>query len=235
MLILAIETSTLTSSVALLKNGSLAAELSIHTKKTHSEMLMPNIEQMLVLAGADRKDLSAVAVSIGPGSFTGLRIGLSTAKALAYALNIPIVGVPTLTALAYNCPIPGALLSPMLDAQKGNVYQALYKWQNGQMHEVIPARVIGFDAALDELNSQDLPTILLGEIAVANGDKIRSFTPKIAQAEAHIIMPRAGSVAALGQRMLLEGTSHNVMTLDPFYIRRSEAEELWERRQGACI
>lgn len=235
MLILAIDTSTLTSSVALLKDNTLAAELTIQTKKTHSEMLMPNIEQIIALAGADKQDLSAIAVSIGPGSFTGLRIGLATAKALAYALNIPIVGVPTLPALAYNCPVPGALLSPMLDAQKGNVYQALFQYKNGRMHEVVPARVISFDLALSELNSQELPAILLGEVAAANRDKIYLSAPKLAPAEEHVIMPRAGSVAILGKKMLITGTSHDVMALEPLYIRRSEAEELWEQRHGACV
>lgn len=118
MLVLALDTATLVSSVALATEDTLLAEITLQTKKTHSELLMPHIQQLLAMANVDKKDIGAVAVSIGPGSFTGLRIGLATAKALAYALKIPIVGVPTLAALAYGCSLPGVLLAPLLDAQK---------------------------------------------------------------------------------------------------------------------
>lgn len=133
MPILAIDTATLVSSVALATVDNVLAEITLQTKKTHSELLMPHIAKLLDMAQVAKSDLKGVAVSIGPGSFTGLRIGLSTAKTLAYALQIPVVGVPTLAAMAYGCPVPGVILAPMLDAQKGNVYQALFEWHQGEL------------------------------------------------------------------------------------------------------
>lgn len=233
-MILALDTATLVSSVALVHDETLVAELTIQTKKTHSEMLMPHIKQVMSLANVNKHDLSLIAVSIGPGSFTGLRIGLATAKALAYALSVPLIGVPTLEALAFNCPVPGALLSPMLDAQKGNVYQALYTWKGNALHEVMPTRVISFATALTELEAQTQPVVVMGEGAIMNRTKICSLTNP-ATAQPHVVMPRAASVALLGQKKYQLGLSHDVMTLEPYYIRRSEAEELWEKRHGACL
>ena len=103
MPILAIETATLVSSVALATADTLLAEITLQTKKTHSELLMPHIDKILAMAEVSKADLKAVAVSVGPGSFTGLRIGLATAKSLAYALKVPLIGVPTLAVLAYGC------------------------------------------------------------------------------------------------------------------------------------
>lgn len=233
-MILSLDTATLVSSVALVSNEKLIAELTIQTKKTHSEMLMPHIEKILRLAGVKKTDLKLVAVSIGPGSFTGLRIGLATAKALAYALAIPLIGVSTLEALAFNCPVPGALLSPMLDAQKGNVYQALYMWEKQELKEVMPPRVIGFEQAVSELTPQTTPVLILGEGAVMHGEKLAGLSNPIAAA-AHVVMPRAASIGLLAQKQFEQGLRHDAMTLEPVYIRRSEAEELWEKRHGACI
>ena len=124
-MILGIDTSTIVSSVALIDNNKVLAELNVQHKLTHSEMLMPNIDTLLKLGSVNKCDLTAIAVSIGPGSFTGLRIGLATAKALAYALKIPIVGVSSLEALSYNFILPLIYIIPLLDAQKGDCYTAL--------------------------------------------------------------------------------------------------------------
>ena len=186
MPILAIETATLVSSVALATSDTLLAEITLQTKKTHSELLMPHIAKILDMAGVSRTDITAVAVSIGPGSFTGLRIGLATAKSLAYAMKIPLVGVPTLAALAYGCFVPGAILSPILDAQKGNVYQALFEWQNGNLKELMPATVIGIDEALDSLAQYSAPVILMGEAAVLHREKIKQRDNHLSLAAPHI-------------------------------------------------
>ncbi|CUH96291.1 hypothetical protein P22_2381 [Propionispora sp. 2/2-37] len=233
MPILAIDTATLVSSVALAAADTLVAELTLQTKKTHSELLMPHIDRILQMATIEKSLLKAVAVSIGPGSFTGLRIGLATAKALAYALHIPLIGVPSLAALAFNCPVPGSILSPVLDAQKGNVYQALYTWQNAELTELVPPRVISFAAALEELAVREHPVLLLGEAAVAHRREIEARGANIMMAAPHVVMARAGSIAMLAHRLLKQGVYHDVFSLEPLYIRRSEAEELWEKRCGA--
>lgn len=195
---------------------------------------MPHIAKLLDMAQVAKSDLKGVAVSIGPGSFTGLRIGLSTAKTLAYALQIPVVGVPTLAAMAYGCPVPGVILAPMLDAQKGNVYQALFEWHQGELKEIQPAIVTEVTAALESLSQQERPVIVMGESAVMYRDKIEQIGKNLILAAPHVVIQRASSVAGLGYKLIKQGVRHDVMGLEPLYIRRSEAEVLWECRHGVA-
>jgi len=235
MPILALETATLVSSVALATADTLLAEMTLQTKKTHSELLMPHIDKILSMAQVSKADLKAVAVSVGPGSFTGLRIGLATAKTLAYALKVPLIGVPTLAALAYGCLAPGVILAPMLDAQKGNVYQAVFEWSDGELKELMSPTVMYIDEALDKLAEYNTPVVLMGEAAVLHRAKIQQRGNHLVLAAPHLIIQRAGSVATLGHTLLKAGIQHDVMALEPLYIRRSEAEVLWERRQVGKI
>jgi tRNA threonylcarbamoyladenosine biosynthesis protein TsaB len=220
------------SSVALAKENILLAELSLQIRKTHSEQLMPHISQLLEFASIKPGELSAIAVSIGPGSFTGLRIGLATAKALAYAKQIPLIGVPTLDALAYACPVQEVVIAPLLDAQKENVYRALFRWEANGLSTVETARVAGIDETVRHLAALDKQVMVLGEAAVMYRDRILGSAPNIILAPPHVTIPRASNVAMLGIELLKKGVRHDVMQLEPYYIRRSEAEVLWERRQG---
>lgn len=231
-MILGIDTSTLVSSVALVDKNKVLAELNIQSKLTHSEMLMPHIDQLLKLAQVDKKAVTGIAVSIGPGSFTGLRIGLATAKTIAYALDIPIIGVPTMEALAYNCPIPEVYIMPLLDAQKGNCYTAKYCWEEGKLIIKEQTKVDSFDNLLSYATNQDKKVIILGEIAIKHADKIKELHENIILAQPQIIFAKASSVAFLGIDMQNRGINHDVMTLEPYYIRKSEAEVLWEQRNG---
>ena len=233
MPVLALETATLVSGVALATESSLLAEWKLETAKTHSELLLPHVEMLLQAAQVEKQELKAVAVSLGPGSFTGLRIGLATAKALAYALRIPLIGVPTLEALAYNCPVPGVLLSPFLDAQKGNVYQGRYHIENGRVVEVQPPRVVAFQKALEELVADGELAMALGEgVAWLQQPEYKALQEALVPTPLSVAMPRAASVAALAWQRLQQGDSDEAMTLEPMYIRRSEAEVLWEKRHG---
>lgn len=234
-MLLALDTATMVSSVALAGADKLVAELTLHTDKHHSEQLMPHIADIFRLANVAKSELKGIAVSIGPGSFTGLRIGLATAKALAYALAVPIIGVPTLAALAYGCLAPGTVISPLLDAQKGNVYQGLYAWDDGQLQQINSPRVVSLATALTDLTQYDVPAIVLGEAAVMYAAEIKQVKQNILLAPPHLIMPRAGNIALLGQHLLAQGSTDDVLSLEPLYIRRSEAEELWERRQQGCV
>jgi len=230
--ILGLDTATLVSSVALASGDTLLAELTLQTKKTHSERLMPHIEEILKLAETGKDAIEAIAVSIGPGSFTGLRIGLGTAKALSYALHVPLVGVPTLGAMAFGCPVPGAVLAPTLDAQKGNLYVALYTWRGSELVELLPPQVFSLQETIDRLAASQEPLLVMGEAVSLYRDELTAAGIELAAP--HIAMPRAGNVAVLGGRLLKQGVQHDAMSLEPLYIRRSEAEELWEKRQGTC-
>ena len=230
MPILALDTSTLVSSVAVADTDKLLAELTLETRLTHSETLMPHIEQVLAMADIDKTKLAGVAVSIGPGSFTGLRIGLASAKGMAYALDIPLIGVPTMEALACQCPVPGIYAVPLIDAQKGNAYMAVYRWEDGQLVEQQAVEVLSVDDCLARCAALDRPVILLGDAAVRKVAGRKELPQGVQIALPHIVMPRAAGTALLGLRRLAAGQAGSVMDMEPVYIRRSEAEVLWEKR-----
>lgn len=232
MLILGVDTATLVASVALTTAETMIAEITIQTTKNHSVRLMPQIAELLLAANVSQQQIDAIAVSNGPGSFTGLRIGLSTAKALAYAWEVPIIGVSTLAALAYQVAVPGVIVSPLLDAQKNNVYQGLYYWKNGRLQELMEPRVVSGEQALAEMDRLDHPVIIMGEVPDYYRKKITAMKKDIVLAKPFAVMPRAATVAALGLEQLQQGVEHDVFSLEPIYIRRSEAEVLWEKRYG---
>ena len=230
MSILAIDTATQVSSVAVLKEGRLLAELTMQGKLTHSETLLPHIEQVLKMAAVAKEELTCIAVSNGPGSFTGLRIGLAAAKAMSYVLGIPLVGVSTLQALAYQLPAPGVRVMCLLDAQKGNAYVESYRWENNSLQvvdSVQVAKITDIVAACANMNEQ---VILLGDAVQKKVAGKLELPANVSVAPPHIVMPRAACVAMLGQAKLMAGETDNVMDLEPVYIRRSEAEVLWEKR-----
>ena len=230
MSILAIDTATQVSSVAVLKEGRLLAELTMQGKLTHSETLLPHIEQVLKMAAVAKEELTGIAVSNGPGSFTGLRIGLAAAKAMSYVLGIPLVGVSTLQALAYQLPAPGVRVRCLLDAQKGNAYVESYRWENNSLQvvdSVQVAKITDIVAACANMNEQ---VILLGDAVQKKVAGKLELPANVSVAPPHIVMPRAACVAMLGQAKLMAGETDNVMDLEPVYIRRSEAEVLWEKR-----
>lgn len=232
MSILAIDTSTQVSSVAVASEERLSAELIMQAKLTHSETLMPHIEKVLQMAHLPKGGLSGIAVSIGPGSFTGLRIGLATAKAMAYALDIPLVSVSTLQALACHFPVSGIKLVSMIDAQKGNAYRESYRWEEGKLAIVEPLDVVSVQDFLAGYDDAKEPVILLGD-AVRKKIKGKQELPaSVRFAPVHLSMPRAANVAMLGLQKLACGDTANLMNLEPMYIRRSEAEVLWEQRHS---
>lgn len=210
------------ASVAVVSEEKILAEISQEAKLTHSETLLPQIEEVLRIAAVEKVD--AVAVSIGPGSFTGLRIGLATAKALAYAWQIKIIGVPTLRAIAYHFPTNGAVVIPLLDAQKNRAY--FQQFRNCRPLSEIEVRNI--DEIVTSAGEIAGEVFLCGE--VLNKIKVE-LPPNVRIAPANCKMPRAVNVALCGKDLLDAGEISNVMNIEPLYVRRSEAEELWERRQ----
>jgi len=227
VLTLGIETATKVCSVALCDGNKPLASYEVNMGMTHSEGLLPQIAQMLERTGVAKQDLELIAVSRGPGSFTGLRIGLATAEALAYGLKKPMIAVSTTETLAYNLPIPGILLASILDAQKGNYYLALYTWEVGKLVEVKPVTIMAGQEIFPLLATYNKPTVLLGECHKLE----KACLPNITAAPLGIRLPKAMAVAMLGAGQHQEGADEDYFGTEPFYIRRSEAEELWEQRQ----
>ena len=235
MSILAIDTSTQVSSVAVVSDGKLAAELTMQAKLTHSETLLPHIEEVLGMANQKKEELEGIAVSLGPGSFTGLRIGLATAKAMAYALKLPIIGVPTLRALAWHFPVEGFQLLPMIDAQKGNVYVERYMWEHGKLLRKTEVQVLPVEEVIRRTEELPGTVVLMGDVISKRIEGKQTLPMHVMLAPLHLRMPRAANVALCGLELLKEGKTGNVMDMEPVYIRRSEAEVLWEKRHGKAI
>ena len=208
-------------------------EINSNSGHTHSERLMSQIEKMLVLSSTEMTAIDAIAVSIGPGSFTGIRIGLATAKGLAYAWGKPLIGVPTLDSLAYSATLSAGWVCPVLDAQKGNVYQALYRWEGGKMQNVWPVRVVSAEKAVADLAALDAPVLIQGDGVPFCEDALAPFRHRLIVAPVHGRLPKAGAVAALGLIALEQGGARDPVAVNPYYVRRPEAEELWEKRHGA--
>lgn len=230
MLTLAMDTATKVCSVALTDETRILAAYDISMGLTHSEGLLPQLEQLFQRTGIAKKTVQRLAVSIGPGSFTGLRIGLATAEALAYAWGCEIVGVKTMPALAYNVPVPGVYVVPVLDAQKGNYYSAIYTWEQGKVQERQQVSVLSGPELLAQLGALEKPVVLLGECS-----RLTTLTlpDKVQVAAEQLRWPKAASVAlaALNPDCVM---GRDLFQLAPYYIRRSEAEELWEKKQQAA-
>ncbi|MGM9570069.1 MAG: tRNA (adenosine(37)-N6)-threonylcarbamoyltransferase complex dimerization subunit type 1 TsaB [Phascolarctobacterium sp.] len=231
MLTLAIDTATKVCTVALCQERELLAEYTINMGMTHSEGLLPQLEQLLARTGVEKKDIGLLAVSMGPGSFTGLRIGLATAEAMAYAWQCCLHGVDTLKALAYNIQLEGIVLSPVLDAQKGNFYQALYQWQEGHLVELAPVAVVNAKEALERIALQGTPALLMGECERLVKKVPDGLPVWVREAPVALRMPRASSVAWAALDEFDPEADKKIFGLEPYYIRRSEAEELWEKKQ----
>ncbi|MDF2892434.1 MAG: tsaB [Clostridia bacterium] len=231
MLILAIDTSSATATTALMENGSLLTEYIQNSGKTHSQRLMLMIDEMLKACGKKPEDIDLYACAAGPGSFTGLRIGASAVKAMAQVFDKPIAAVPTLDALAYNLYHFEGLVCPMLDAQRGAVYSALYKWENNKLIKLEDYRVIDAKELTDQLSALDQKVAILGdgvEIAV----KHIPSDSNISLAPAGHLQPRAASCAAIAQLLLEQGKLESCYSFKPVYIRKSQAEVEYEKKHG---
>ena len=226
MLTLALDTATGVCTVGLVQDGHVLAEYDISVGLTHSEGLMPQLDQMFARTGIKKENTDRIAVSIGPGSFTGLRIGLAAAEAMAYAWQCGICGVNTLEAMAYNIPVEGVVLVPVLDAQKGNFYAAFYEWTDGELRKVRPVEMADRETLLQQLQACGKPVLLMGEC-----EKLmkKELPDGISVAPEQVRLPKASSVA-LAAEDTEPLTGEDVFTLRPYYIRKSEAEELWEKR-----
>lgn len=227
MKILALETATIAGSVAVIDdNKGLIGEIKADVKIAHSERLMSSVEWLLRSSGISIEEIDAFAVSIGPGSFTGLRIGLSTAKGLSYATGKPIVPVPTLDAFAASLPFCSHLICPMLDARKNEVYAGLYKWKGGSCCNILPVTAMNPGELLKQIRE---PVVLTGNATSTYKKLIADILKMNAVfAPASKMSPSASTVAEIAIEKINQGITTDPVSLTPFYIRRSEAEIRWK-------
>ncbi len=227
MKVLALETATLAGSIAVLDDiDGLIGEVRVNVKIAYAERLMPAVDWLLNASGISIGEIDVFALSIGPGSFTGLRIGLSTVKGFAFSENKPIVPVPTLDAFARTLPFSQHLICPMLDARKNQVYAGLYRWENNDCTKIMPETALKPDDLLGKINE---PVVFLGEGAKIYRDRILElFGQQAVFAPPAKMTPSATTVAELAVQKIKEGITADPVSLAPLYIRKSEAEINWK-------
>ena len=223
MRILAIDTSTPVGSIALVEGPLLKAQNILNISATHNQRLLPGIERILTDSGWSLDGLDGFAVSIGPGSFTGLRIGLSIIKGLAWATDKPLAGIPTLDALAGNVSFAPHQICPILDARKGEIYTALYRRGDEGIPQKLTSYLVIKPAEL--VNLIEEKTVLVGDGLLPYGDYLeKELGDLLVQAPPHLNVVHASSVGWLGWLRLRSGKYEDVTKITPLYVRLSEAE-----------
>lgn len=221
MRILALETATLAGGAALLDGDAVIAESRSNIALTHSERVLAAVDRVLRDARWTVRDLEGLAVSIGPGSFTGLRVGLATVKGLGFALSLPVAGVPTLDALAATLPFADALVAPLLDARKGEVYMSLYRWDGAEMARQCDYLALPPEAAVARLTP---PVIVLGDGVAPCRPYLASLGSGARVAPPAQRLPSPAVVGQLGHALLSAGAGRAADSLSALYLRASEAE-----------
>lgn len=234
MKILGLDSSGIVASAAIVEDDVLIAEYTVNYKKTHSQTLLPMLDEIAKMTELDLNSIDAIAVAAGPGSFTGLRIGSATAKGLGLALKKPLIAIPTVEGLAYNLyDIPG-LICPIMDARRKQVYTGIYRFTDHQLKVVEDQMAVPMETVIEKLNQY-------GEAVTFLGDGVPVFHELIAEkmtvpysfAPAHVNKQRAAAVAALGEIYYRQGKTETAMEHVPDYLRVSQAERERAEREAA--
>ena len=230
MKILALDSSGMVASVAVVEDDRLLAEYTVNYKKTHSQTLLPMLNEIGNMIELDMDSVDAIAVAGGPGSFTGLRIGAATAKGLGLALDKPLVHVPTLEGMAYNLFGTDRVVCPMMDARRNQVYTGIYEFRENHLQVLedqmaVPAREIA-----EKLNALGRAVILLGDGSLVYKEQLAELlTVPYSLAPAHLHQQRASSVAVCAMEYVRQGKTETAAAHQPDYLRASQAER--ERAQ----
>lgn len=233
MLIFGIDTCCMAATAALMSEDVLVAQTVINHKKTHSQKMMPQIEEMFRAAELMPSDVDAYAAAVGPGSFTGVRIGVATVKAMAQAHKKPCVAVSTLEALAFPSCFFDGVVSPILDARRGQVYNAIFEGDVNGMTRLAEDRALSLEELLAELEKINKKVMFMGDGVPVHREKISDvlgdkaiFAPKITR------LNLAGAVAELGLEKFKRGETVEYGELVPQYVRLSQAEQDQLRKQS---
>lgn len=234
MKLLALDSSGLVASVAVVEDQSLLAEYTVNYKKTHSQTLLPMLDQIATMIELDLSTIDAIAVAGGPGSFTGLRIGSATAKGLGLALDKPLIHVPTLDSLAYNLYGTEGVICPLMDARRNQVYTGIYQFVQGEFQTVEAQMAVSIEEILEKVNQLGEPVVFLGDGVPVYERQIKDQVQiPFTFAPPHLNKQRAGAVGALAQLYYQAGNIETASEHKPDYLRLSQAErELAEKKQA---
>ena len=242
MKILALDSSGLVASAAVVEDDVLIAEYTTDYKKTHSQTLLPMLDEIRQMIDLDLHTIDAIAISAGPGSFTGLRIGAATAKGLGLALNLPLVEVPTLQGLAFNLWGTDKLVCPIMDARRNQVYTGIYAFESGNMKVLEPQMAVDIEVIAEKLCRYGRNVVFLGDGVPVFRQKLESGLleqltaagNQFAFAPAHVNKQRAGAVGTLALQYIREGRTETADEHQPEYLRMAQAErERAEKEQAA--
>lgn len=231
MLVLGIETSTPQTSVTIGSEQGIIGSCLVSRGATHGEFLLPAVEFLMRQANLTYRNLSAIAVGLGPGLFTGMRVGIATGKTLAQALSVPIVGVASLDLLAFDVRYSDKLICPVLDAKRREVFFSFYRQVPGGITRTSQYQVGSPDGLLAELQGRGEEVLLVGNGALLYRSKLEE-AEKVEFGSLSNAFPRATSLVELVMPRLFREDFDRLFDVEPLYMRRSDAEINWERRQS---
>lgn len=233
MKLLAIDSSGLVASTAIIQEDDMVAEYTANFKKTHSQTLLPMIDEIVRMTETDLESFDAIAVASGPGSFTGLRIGSATAKGLGLSLQRPLISIPTVDALAFQLFGVSGIICPLMDARRSQVYTGLYTFKKGTFTVLEPQMAISIEEILKKINERGEPVVFLGDGVAVYRDIIESgCKTEYCFAPPHANKQRAAAAGALAKQYLLEGKIETAEEHRPEYLRMSQAERERMEKQG---
>ena len=233
MRVLAIDSSGLTATVAVVEDEQTIAEYTVNYKKTHSQTLLPMLDEIVKMTELDLNTIDAIAVAAGPGSFTGLRIGAATVKGLGLALEKPVISVPTCHGLAYNLWGSDKLICPIMDARRNQVYAGLYCYTDHHLDTIWEQDALSIEALAEGLNCLDHEVIFLGDGVAVYREKLEALlTIPFSFAPAHVNRQRAAAVGALAEVYYEEGKIQTAEEHEPEYLRKSQAERERAERES---
>lgn len=229
MIVLSIDSSSKVATVAILKDDVLLGEYILNDKREHSVILMPLIENLLKECNLTIDDIDGYVVSKGPGSFTGLRIGMATVKGMSFGNNKPYISISSLDALAYNLISFNGIICPIMDALRENVYTALYKNNNDSLEKIMDYTALDIDELVNLLKDKNEEVIFVGDGLYKHKKYICDNFPKAHFAPVHLNIIRASSLGELGLNLLKNGFCDDSNSA-PIYLKKPQAERELERR-----
>lgn len=225
MKLIALDSSGLVASVAIVTEGAVLAEYTVNYKKTHSQTLLPMLDEIVKMVGLDLSEVDGIAIAEGPGSFTGLRIGAATAKGLGLALGKPIIPVPTMDGLAYNLFGTDRLICPMMDARRNQVYTGLYECKEDRLNVLIEQKAADVKDMIEEINQIGRSVIFLGDGTSAYETIIKeNIKVEYQFAPAHLSRQRAAAIGGLAIQYFKQNKIQKAAEHAPVYLRLSQAE-----------
>lgn len=230
MKILSLDSSTECATAAITDHDKLLGEIIINYKKQHSVIMMPMIDSLLKNCGLSISDIDGFAVSSGPGSFTGLRIGMSTIKGLVQATEKPFVAINSLDGLACNLFNTEGIICPIIDALRGNVYTSFYKFEENRLVSLSELQLLSMEDVISRCKEFDERVTFIGDGTVKFKETILSSLPKVSFAPSHLNVSKASSIGYLGNIRLMNNDSDNVLSTAPIYLRLCQAEREYEER-----